>query len=58
MPCFTADIKMRSITHASLGKIMPKRVPFAFDKFWQFGIVFTLCLPRKENQNESKENQL
>lgn len=31
---------------------------FAFNKVWQFGIVFTLCLQRKENQNESKENQL
>ena len=58
VPWFTADIKSHSIAHTLFSKIMLERMAFAFNKVWQFGIVFTLCLQRKENQNESKENQL
>ena len=43
MPWFTADIKIHSITHALFSKVMPERMAFAFNKFWQFGIIFTLC---------------
>lgn len=43
MPWFTAGIKIHSITHALFSKVMPERMAFAFNKFWQFGISFTLC---------------
>lgn len=42
MPWFTASIKTHSITHALFSKVMPE-MAFAFNKFWQFGIIFTLC---------------
>jgi hypothetical protein len=53
-----ADIKIYSISNALFSKIVLERMAFAFNTFCHFGIVFVLCLPRKENQNESKEKQL
>lgn len=57
MPWFTAGIKIDSTTNALFSKIMLERLAFILNNFWQFGIVFTLCFPKKENQNESEENQ-
>ena len=52
-----ADTKIHSTTNALFSKIMLERMTFILNNFWQFGIVFSLCLPRRENQNESEENQ-
>lgn len=57
MPWFTADIKTDSTTNALFNKMMLERMAFIVNNFWQFGIVFTLCLPRKDNQNDSEKNQ-
>lgn len=57
-PWLTADIKIHSTTNALFSEIMLERMAFILNNIWQFGIVFTLYLPRKENQNESKENSL
>lgn len=53
-----ADIKIYSTINALFSKIVLERMTFISNNFWHFGIVFTLFLPRRENQNESKENQL